>query len=147
MTRLGHGSGPGVASREAQGASAPRAGQGILPGPAGDIPRAAAPGLGTLLRGELGQGTPRVTQHGLQLAGKPHRVVLLPSDGQTDRQTRTGVPCELSSSSSCSPGDCSTRSNPTLAESPRAGADTSYPHSVGQGGSGPPGDAGESLGN
>lgn len=56
---------------------------------------------------------------------------------QTDRQTQTHVPSELSSSSSSAQGTRSTRSDPPPAGG-REDADTSCPHSVGQGGgSGP----------
>lgn len=65
----------------------PRSGQGLL---LEKHPEPGAPGSGTPLCWEFTQGTSWVRHHGLTLAGKPHRVVLLPSDRvATHRQTDT----------------------------------------------------------
>lgn len=65
----------------------PCSGQGLL---LEKHPEPGAPGSGTPLCWEFTQGTSWVRHHGLTPAGKPHRVVLLPSDRvATHRQTDT----------------------------------------------------------
>lgn len=130
--------------RAAEGASLPPdQGRGSCLALLGKTPRARSPpARGTLLSWEFRQGTSGARHHGLKPAGKPHGVVLLPSETgllRTDRQTQTHVPSEPSSSSSSGRGTCSTRSNATPGI-----ADTSCPHSVGRGGAQDPQ---EMLGN
>lgn len=114
-------------SREAKGTSAPlRAGA-----PAGKTPRdwsprlGDAPLLGIHTRNILGE-TPRTNtgREATQSCSPPLRQGCY---AQTDRHRHTSPP-----SSPPRQGTCSTRSNPTLAPA-RADADTSCPHSVGQG--------------
>lgn len=114
-------------SREAKGFSAPlRAGA-----PAGKTPRAWSPRLGDApllgihTRNILGE-TPRTNtgREATQSCSPPLRQGCY---AQTDRHRHTSPP-----SSPPRQGTCSTRSNSTLAPA-RADADTSCPHSVGQG--------------